>query len=209
MGVKRSFLNAREWYEFIEHKVIPKFDTDPAAAKENMANALAALKSDSNEGIDHCKAVIVQRQIASGKHKMAMSNAFSNAKMHGEAQGPVDISVELNANGELLISIVNQPGPKHEENKWLQALHGPSHLLKSTKKAESDVGSRDSTFLGCSEIQRSVDLMGAAATLDFDAAVTFMLTMKMIVGPDECDAMQLPEGTVLIFFDDDKLPRIQ
>lgn len=246
--VKRTFLNDLEWYEFIEHKVIPKFDTDPAAAKEYMKKTLAALVSSANEGINNCKATIVQREIASGKYittptacslrellyaaygikprvsinvhedvpevvmldttllKMIISNAVSNAEMHGEARGPVDISVLLNTSGELQLSVVNKAGPKHEENKLLQA-HGSSHLLASTKAA--GVGSIDSTFLGCSEIQRAVDLMGATASLFFTAIVTFTLTMTMIAAPNKHDAMQLPEGTVLICVDDDAISRMQ
>ena len=41
--------------------------------------------------------------------KMMLSNVVSNAEMHGEADGPVDIEVELDTNDGLQISVRRAP----------------------------------------------------------------------------------------------------
>ena len=48
-AVKRTLLNALDWYEFIKQKVVPKFSTDPTAAHENMTKTLDALVSGARE----------------------------------------------------------------------------------------------------------------------------------------------------------------
>ena len=66
-AVKRTLLNALDWYDFIKRTVIPKFDTGPAAAKEDWVIRKLARKPNNR---------------AQGHETVATHSAACFAKVH-------------------------------------------------------------------------------------------------------------------------------
>ena len=64
---------------------------------------------------------------------LIISNAFSNAVVHGETNGEVKIHVSVSEERQIVVSMSNNPGMKHAENCKLQEEFGFNHLLKGGK----------------------------------------------------------------------------
>jgi len=141
---------------------------------------------------------------------MVLSNAYSNAVLHGETNGPIQFEIEADAaNGLLGISMMNYPGQRHEENRTLQAdkgNHATGELLDLL------VGQDDSTFLGLKEISIVSALMRAQSFLCFEEQeVVFTLSLPLEIA-ERAQAERgdnMPVGSVLIAVDDDLAPRLQ
>lgn len=128
---------------------------------------------------------------------LIISNAFSNAVVHGETNGKVKIHVSVSEERQINVSMSNNPGMKHAENCKLQEEFGFNHLLKGGKdnaQLVNVIGSEDSTFLGCAEMRLVADIMETAEpALYFGEEVTFSLSLPLHEA-QEPEKHILPEG---------------
>ena len=148
--------------------------------------------------------------------KIIMDNSVDNACSHGQEGGAVEITLRVvNSNkSQIVLSITNKPGPKHRENMALQEERGKNSLIlqcDTNLQYNDQIGSTESAFLGLAEVTGAAKAMDANVNLDFTQhSVVFTLMMGLVIATEPHNSGHvLPEDTVFVCADDDKVPRLK
>lgn len=146
--------------------------------------------------------------------EIILDNATSNAITHGKQDGQITMDVE-NVDGEfLLISLRNEPGPRHQAARDMQQEHGNNAILNDRDGLDmASIAAASSTLCGGNEMTSAAKAGEQEISLVFDPdAVVFTLRMKLVHGTAaetlSNNAVTLKPSAVMICADDDKASRM-
>jgi len=137
---------------------------------------------------------------------LMLSNAISNARMHGESSCQVCLGVFTQA-ARIILTVTNRPGKNHGKCCELQAQYGHNFLIENRSDPEissvishAQIGSADSTFLGVSEMKQLADIISSKTSHEFLPAMVRFTCDAMLQTMGES---HLPPGMIYICADDD------
>jgi len=137
---------------------------------------------------------------------LMLSNAISNARMHGESSCQVCLGVFTQA-ARIILTVTNRPGKNHGKCCELQAQYGHNFLIENRSDPEissvishAQIGSADSTFLGVSEMKQLADIISSKTSLEF---LPEMVRFTYDVMLQTMGESHLPPGMIYICADDD------
>lgn len=136
---------------------------------------------------------------------LMLSNAISNARMHGESSCQVCLGVFTQA-ARIILTVTNRPGKNHGKCCELQAQYGHNFLIENRSDPEissvishAQIGSADSTFLGVSEMKQLADIISSKTSLEF---LPEMVRFTYDVMLQTMGESHLPPGMIYICADD-------
>lgn len=146
--------------------------------------------------------------------EIILDNAISNAMTHGLQDGPITMNVETVDSDFILISVRNEPGPRHEAARDMQREHGKNAVLNDREHFDmASIAAASSTLCGGNEMTDAARAGNQDISLVFEVdAVIFTLRMKLVHGTAaetlSENHVTLKPGVIMICADDDKAARM-